>query len=637
MKKLKQIVIAILTGTLLFSFVACGDSSKDSVDTSSGSNYEETIEKTFTFQSTIKNDEYAGTGNYLVKNNTTEYALVIPAEAQAYEIMAANEFNEFISLATGVSFDIVAEDEITYNSSEKYVLFGNTNAATTEAVKAEKSVVSANGYTIQTKKNSLFVVGASETGTLYATYDLLTALVEYRSYAVDEIRVKDGVKEIELRNYNFTYKPTIETRQAYGGMILQDVTFSHRMKNIVDTDLWAKVGGVFCHTAPKLIPGSEQANHPEWFAADGNQLCYSEGLENEEMFEYLYTNLKAAIDAAPRAKYVSISQADIATWCNCERCEASEQKYGSNLAIMIKFCNKAAKRVKEDYPDRDLYVHTFSYHETSSAITYIDDEVICEPNVTVMFAPIRANFTAGFKDSTNTSTHASLQAISKVCSHVTLWGYDFNFPQYFLGYNSFTGRQERYATMEENNVAFLFDQGLYNTNNQAAFMNLKIFLTSNLSWDNSLGQESLVNEFFSNYFHAGSTAMKKYFESYRSWTLYAYNELSMSKDINGAGIASSEYWPKGTAKQWLGYIEEAYEDIEYLKLTDPETYQRAYDHITIESLTPRYILIQFYGASYSADELVAMKKAFKEDCYKYNVLRYSEGGTVETLFSDWGI
>lgn len=625
--KMKRIITALLAFVFLLSATACKEEEEDTPVT------QETARKT----STIVNDDFNGTGNYLVSNGKTEYSLVLPTEADVYEEMAANEFNQFITQSTGVSFEIVSESEITYSASSKYILFGNTEAAKEQGVEAKKEDLKATGYALQTVGSTLFVVGASATGTLYATYDLLTALVEFRSYTIDTIYVKENVTEIELKNYNFRFCPTIETRQSYIGTILGDVTFSHRMKNIVDTDLWAKVGGLFCHTATKLVPETEREAHPEWFGTDGAQLCYSEGLENEEMFDYLYANLKSAIEAAPRAKYVSISQADVASWCACTRCQASKLKYGSNLAVIIKFCNKAARKVKEDFPNRDLYVHTFSYHETSSAITFIDDEVMCEPNVTVMLAPIRANYTAGFSDKTNLGTLNALQAIAKICSHVTVWGYDYNFPNYFLGYNSFGGRQDRYNVMSENNVSFLFDQGLFNTTGATGFSELKVFLTANLSWDNSLDYESLVDEFFERYFGDGATAMRKYFDEYRSWTLYAYNELGMSKDINGSGISDSGFWPKGTAKQWLSHIEEAYEDIAYLKWTDAESYQKLYDHIRMESLLPRYVLIKFYGSSFSSDELLQMKKDFKEDCYKYKVLRASEGGTVETLFSDWGV
>ena len=65
-------------------------------------------------------------------------------------------------------------------------------------------------------------------------------------------------------------------------------------------------------------------------------------------------------------------------------------KYGSDLAVVIPFLNKVARKVKVDFPGREVYVHTFSYHKTSAALTYIDETVMCEPNVTIMFAPIRA-------------------------------------------------------------------------------------------------------------------------------------------------------------------------------------------------------------------------------------------------------
>jgi hypothetical protein len=186
--------------------------------------------------------------------------------------------------------------------------------------------------------------------------------------------------------------------------------------------------------------------------------------------------------------------------------------------VIVKFCNKVAKKLQEDYPNRELYVHTFSYHETAAPVTAYFEELTCEPNVTIMLAPIRANYTKDFDDFTNQATKESMEALSKFCSHITFWGYDQHYHNVFLNYNTFTGRIERYKKMDECNVGYLLDQGHYQPLGLPSFVCLKRYLTNNLSWDASLDYEGMIDEFFVRYFGDAAGSVREYFDMQTSWT-----------------------------------------------------------------------------------------------------------------------
>ena len=623
-------VLAVILAILMLSISFGCDSNEE--DANSGNNGVSVKGKVHV----LNNEDYKDTNEYILRNGNSDFAIVLPEKPNTYELFAADELQLFFNQATGVKLPIYNEDKITYSDSSKYFLLGETDIAENKGVIPERDKTTTTGYKIKTIDKSIIVQGGAGDGTLYGVYDLMSALFNYKIYAADEIHV-DKVSDLTLKNYNVVYKPTIENRQTYACEPLTDSTLAMRMKNILNVNLWAKIQGRFVHTSDFLVPSATyKATNPEWFGTDGHQLCYSEGLENEEMFNVLYTNLKAAIDVAPNAKYVSVSQWDVASWCGCDRCVAKKERYGSNLGVMIQFVNKVARKVKEDYPNRDLYIQTFSYHETSSAITAHFDEVMCEPNVTVMFAPIRANFTTGFTDVKNSSTLASLEAISRICSQVTIWTYDVHFPQPFMFYNTIGGRVDRYTEMEKNNVNFIFDENLsLGSGLTPSFSRLKCFLTANLSYDKSMDQVALIDDWFDNYFKDASIPMRNYFEELRAWSMYASEERGLSTDCNNGKFLSADCFDKGVLLGWMDYVEQAYDSIEYLKWTNYELYEKIHDRITLESLTIRYMLIELYGTSFSAGELKALQNNFKSDCTKVNISVASSG--ISDLYAKWGI
>ncbi len=575
-------------------------------------------------------------GGYLLYNSASEYKLVIPEVAKEDEITAAGEFAFFMNEATGYSFETVRENKTTYSEDVKYIYFGETSAAASLGIEADASELKATGYVLKTVNDSIFVVGATSTGTVYGTYDLLSYLVDYDCYAYDCVYVEKGVTEIPLYSFNEKFVPTIETRLPYLECVDRNGMVARRMKCTTSTSAFVMFNSQWVHTCDYILPyATYGVVHPSWYSSDATQWCFSEAYSNEEMFNTAYASLKAEVEAQPGRKYVSISQNDVNSWCSCPRCKAMNQKYGSDLAVLIPYLNKVAKKLKVDFPDRELYVHTFSYHKTSSPLTYIDEAVMCEPNVTIMFAPIRANYTTGFSDDSNTVTLAALKELAKICSYVTAWTYDAHFPQMFICNESFSGRQERYETLSENNVGFIFEQSLGATNQ--SFSVLKAYLTSKMTWDNSLNMDELIKDFCEKYYYTASDTILQYLDSYRTWAQYAYNQLGMHTDINGSNHLRADFWPKGKLLEWEAMFEQAYKDIEILKWTDKAAYELALKHITIESLTPRYLLIQLYGAQYDSAELDTMKRQFRADCYAYDVAHVREATSVEELFTNWGI
>ena len=130
---------------------------------------------------------------------------------------------------------------------------------------------------------------------------------------------------------------------------------------------------------------------------------------------------------------------------------------------------------------------------------------------------------------------------------------------------------------------------------------------------------------------------------YELFTGMRLNNLWMSESLGVSGwigtrINTSEYFKLNTLLEWEALIEQAYEDIEPLKTSDPDAYQKVYDRINLESLSVRYLLIDLYGTQiYTTQELYDLKQQFKQDCADLNITRLSEGELITVLWSQWGI
>jgi len=94
---------------------------------------------------------------------------------------------------------------------------------------------------------------------------------------------------------------------------------------------------------------------------------------------------------------------------------------------------------------------------------------------------------------------------------------------------------------------------------------------------------------------------------------------------NSDALAGAAYWPKDMLVSWLSLVEKAE--------TDAAGDAKALKHIRAEGIFIRYMLIEFYGDTYSDSELAAMKSSFKEDCAALSIVKATEFDNVADLWS----
>ena len=156
--------------------------------------------------------------------------------------------------------------------------------------------------------------------------------------------------------------------------------------------------------------------HPDWFTgtSKSSQWCWS----NDDLFETAAMKVEEYMETlmTSSVNYIFISQNDLQDWCSCEKCNQSRDKYGTDAAVVVKFINKMADRVKAKQielgiEDQFLRVGTFAYEVTTTQppvktdengnYVPIDEEVILRDNAFIRIAPINTDYSKPMSSSSN--------------------------------------------------------------------------------------------------------------------------------------------------------------------------------------------------------------------------------------------
>lgn len=626
MKKFRLICMALAALLTVSTFAACGQ----------GGDSEENGKEPGTVIST----DYD-----LVKNKTSEYKIVLESDALYNERLARDEIVDFFYQATGITLQSVTDDEATYGKDSKLIILGDTEFTEQSGVNAAE--IPFQGYTIKTVDSNLFIVG-DDYGVLYGAYEFLSKTLNYEIFASDEIRLMKNVTDLKLPDLNISDSPDILWREPNYGP-LEDVTTGNRFR--VNNNIWITESGNFIHNSfDEYFPKKTyESTHPEFYSDGGKQLCYcahgnpeSYALMQDIVFERIKTLVNKFYSQGDFRGAISFTQEDNNTWCNCPSCSEQKDKYGTDAAVVIQFLNPVAKKVQEwldeTWSGHSLDIAFFAYYTTEKApVTASGETLEVEDNVAVFYAPIQGQYMWDFNHEKNASYMQTMKNWRAVCDKFYLWFYSTNYRDYLVWYDSFNSMQSMYRLAKEYNANYLFDQGRYNATSLTAFDSLKVYLNCKLAWNVDADVVSLTNDFFDNYFGAASGAMKKYYNSFRSWSQNVKDNLGISGQCL-TNISSATYWPKRILEQWEDCIEEAYQAIEPLKNTDSATYEKLYDRIMSEGIAIRYHLYESNANDYDATELKALRLKFKEDATRLGFTKLTESGSIEdNVYKKWGI
>ncbi len=621
--------------------------------------------------------------DYFIENGVSNYRIVISENPQDYEKHAANELKKYVEQATKVVLPILSEAEVVYNEDSKLLILGETQIAQNEQVVIDKNVYGGRGFVIKKIDTNVFMVGGSDAGTLYSVYEFLHYQLDFEVYDVEEVALKKGVTSNLLKDYDLSEIPDIPYVNGMG-LLYRDtrVLEGHMMRFNVFNEVFINATSQPWHNSFAYVsPAEYYDDYPEWFTGTDeqkDQFHYTAHGNEEslnELREVLLTKFKEAIDRdfaqGNYYEYIGFMQQDsVGHFPTSDKMPegtnydvpydeskdtilALKERYGSvvanaeNAAMLIQFVNPLAielrKFMETNYPGRTMNIMIFAYEDSETApvkfdaktgkYVPIDDAVKCESNVSVFLAPIRNDY---IQDAYDSGADLLLSQWSAVTDKLALWYHNYYFQNSFIYYDSTYSLQSYYRLAKENKTVYLFNEVPIEEYNSTSFGRLKLYLNSKLGWDVDADVDTLVDNFFINYYKNSSVTMRKFFEELRTHVAML-KATQKFKGICGASTSAYEdkkLWPEAVVNSFLSYIEQAYKDIEPLKSTDYATWEKLRERIEMESLMPRYLALRFYGKEMFTTDLEFNTEVskFKSDCYKFNIRTYSyTGGSIEDL------
>ena len=431
----------------------------------------------------------------LVKAGKSDYVIVISAnETHDAVNFAVNELVQNFFKATGVSLDVKTDDEVSYTANAKFFSLGETSLLQSAGVTYDKSELGPDGYVVQTKGSSVFIVGARGEGTLYGVYGWLTEQFNYEYYSIGEIAIDKGITDEKLLNVTIKERPDFDYRLTSFGEAWFDMTVARRARATNPNYTWVSMYGVDYHTSFNIVPPDVyKADHPEWYAHSGEQLCFSR--DPDGLLEVVVERMKQCFIQYPDRNIATFTQQDHNSWCDCELCLESLETYGTNSAVYIKFVNRIAEEIdkwaEEAYPGREIKIAMFAYQKTEDAPvienadgTYspIDESLRLHENVALFYCPIYANYYYDFYSEENIKASTTMEKWKALADTMFVWIYGTNFQLYFGPYNNFNSMQNNYRYLYDNGAEYIFDQQQFNQVSGTDWYKLRAYLTHELQW-----------------------------------------------------------------------------------------------------------------------------------------------------------
>ncbi len=523
-------------------------------------------------------------------------------------------------------------DPVNWDMSKKYIVVGNHTMFAAAGLEMPATDLGATGYYIVTKGNSVFIMaqeGADEAQAYQlAALAFLKAVVGYEMYAQDCVSytVADG-KNFTLPDLKIINKPDVDYRNegSYGSV----GTGSYGM-GYTDTGIFIPINGNVYHTALDLLnPVEYYGDHKDWFFLEKQaanwwesitgteryrhyQLCYGTILSDTQAQDIMYSNLKAVAVANPGVNNISFGPADNNYICNCDTCTGI-----GAVSAYIQVANLMAARLAAD-PEvtQDVKLIAFAYRQYKNAPA----SVKAHENVGVMVAPIEASFNTPIADQAEFAN--SIKAWANISDHLYIWYYQANFDHYLYPMDSWDVMQSNIQFARENGADFIFYQNQGVT--ASHFSKLKDYLEAELTKNADADYNTLVNNFFTNYFGPAATSMRQYFDA-----LQAHMNASGSTGAYKEAINTTAFWPQAKLQEFMGYINAAYEAVEADGAANAYVYN---SRIKLESLFPRFALLSLYSDTATA----GIANAFGVDCSVLGVTNYNEMTVwADSDYSGW--
>lgn len=637
----KKIISLLLCGLMTAGLCACRGQGGD---LNSGS-LSDSVPSQSDSQSTSSLPEDAD--NLFVSDGRTEYRIVYDEEISSTEVMAVSEFADLFYQGTGMVIGTVTDEQVAYGPEEKYICIGKNSYSESAGVVVDSEKVGSNGYHLETKGNSAFILGGGDWGTIWGVYDFLGEQLGYEFFYSDEISFdEEKCQKSALIEINKDESPDWEWRIAGDGEGVNNKELRLRMRMVENNDVWTTNGKISAfHTFFNLgdssygfVPPADcLAEHKNWYNLDYDgapssptSLCFSR--DPEGLCEQVLSGVIDLIGASGNNNSVNIifCQLDNADWCYCPECSKVMDKYGGSpsatqVLFMKNYLGPAVESyVSENCPEKDVIIYMYAYWVTKAPPVFSDSQISelrLPDNCGVQYC-------TDFPQKTpvvDLPEYSYTESWSKITSNFMLMDYAENFAAYMRHFDDYNKLQSNIEYFYELGGKVRYNMMAYGNLANSDWSRLHMYLESHLSWDIHADVNALTDRFFENYYKDAAPVMKEWFYAYRS-----YSVLFESGNPTGGSLL-----PLEQCRAYEKFAEQAYSAILKYKYSDPELYDKLYDRITLETLCYRYNYLESY--QYAIEDLKEFAESFRNDCGHFGIQRISESISFDTWYLNAGL
>lgn len=444
--------------------------------------------------------------DYLFRNGSSSYQIVVSSDASVTEKTAAEELKMYLEQISGANIKL----STTPGYRNIYVGYDGDNPVFTGIEPYNSDF---EGFTVKKVGHNLMIYGGKERGTMYGVYRFLQEYLGVRWYTPDFTKVP-FYKKYQLNAIDFSEEPIIKHRYT-DFFCAQDIPWlAHNTMNTrrdkktnaygIDNRYWGT------HSFAQLLPPDKYfKEHPEYFAYRKlHRVRYGQPcLSNPDVLKIVTNEVLSIINRYPNFTFYDVSQLDNESYCTCRHCKELEKKYGGQSGIIIWFVNQVAREVKKQYPDK--YIGTFAYHYSRSAPSNIKPE----DNVVVRLCDSDCCFVHPLSEKCNEQNSAFMKDLedwSKLTKNIYIWDYIVNYGNYMTPFPNIHVLGPNLKTFAEYGVIGVYEEAQSATLGNA-FEELKCWVLAQLMWNPDLNTEELVSQFINDYYGDAGKEIQEYY------------------------------------------------------------------------------------------------------------------------------
>ena len=441
----------------------------------------------------------------LVKDGKAVAVLVLSAQPDPDEVLAANELQTHIEEMSDARLEIVSGMP---PESMLAVYIGADLDRGTVARLRERSRDPA-AFILSVGPDRISLVGNSAEGTLFAAYELLEQL-GCRWYLPGELG---------------TVTPRTETVSLRVGETFQMPSFPHRHLQNISGNLppWSRrqrLGGLYFPGSHgiRLLPGADLEKEPELFALvdekrQDSQLC----ITNPEVVKRAIAAALDYFDRHPGAPWMGMGPNDGGGFCECEACrqlDSGEIDPISGKALRtdryIWLFNQILEEVHKKYPGKKIAFYAYD------ALKFPPRRQPASPFIVPAFAPITHDRIHGMSNPMSPDRSFYKTIMTQWCELVPETferGYYFNLACPGFPFSKI------HAVRDETVVAHQLGVKGWRVETKPSWASngLTLYVAARLMWDVHTDVDALLAEFYRKFFGPAEKPTGEYLERIDTW------------------------------------------------------------------------------------------------------------------------